>query len=230
VLLAEGHPVHRSILCRLLEREGHCVVAVGEARAALERLGAAPFDVVMIDLRLPGGERAAVVRAARRNDGVRVIGLVGDDAPDSEAGEPGCDLLVRKPVRREAIAAALRPPPRCVGPVDLDEALARAGGSESLLREIAAMLVDSAPRDLAALEQALAAADATRLARGAHSMKGTLGTFGAAAAVAEALELELAAKAQDLVRASAALERLREHVDAVVGALAHLGATAESAR
>jgi CheY-like chemotaxis protein/CHASE3 domain sensor protein len=53
VLVVEDDEVHRESTCRLLEAEDVETVAVGTAAAALDRLGSATFDCMVLDLSLP---------------------------------------------------------------------------------------------------------------------------------------------------------------------------------
>jgi HPt (histidine-containing phosphotransfer) domain-containing protein len=67
-------------------------------------------------------------------------------------------------------------------------------GAEVLPR-MGEAFVGEARRRLATIEAALASADHAAIAASAHALKGSAGTFGARALEAEALALELAAKA-----------------------------------
>jgi DNA-binding NtrC family response regulator len=65
VLLVEDDPNVRLAVASALGDAGHDVVPVGDGTAAIERLSAAAFDVVVTDIRLPGADGLAVFRAAR---------------------------------------------------------------------------------------------------------------------------------------------------------------------
>ncbi len=55
ILVVEDHPLFVQSLVRLLRDRGkHEVVAVGSGEQALEKLSEAKFDVVLIDVSLPG--------------------------------------------------------------------------------------------------------------------------------------------------------------------------------
>jgi HPt (histidine-containing phosphotransfer) domain-containing protein len=74
--------------------------------------------------------------------------------------------------------------------LDRHVALSRVGGDEELLKEIAAIFLDDYPKGLAEIREALAGGDAKKLESAAHSMKGSVGNFGAQAAVESAFRLE----------------------------------------
>ncbi len=64
------------------------------------------------------------------------------------------------------------------------------GDQDAFLREITGIFLEDTPQRIAELEQALAAGDAARFSRAAHSIKGSSANLGATAlrAVAEQLE------------------------------------------
>jgi len=90
------------------------------------------------------------------------------------------------------------------------EALARTDGDADLLREIASLFVEEAPKLLQGLRHALATSDADQTTHLAHSLKGELGCLAAGTAMAQARRLEEMARRKDLAPAGEicdALER-----------------------
>ena len=65
ILIVDDEPKLGRVLGEMLESAGHEVVLAGGGLAALERLAAEPFDVVLTDLRMPEIDGMAVLRAAR---------------------------------------------------------------------------------------------------------------------------------------------------------------------
>jgi HPt (histidine-containing phosphotransfer) domain-containing protein len=108
--------------------------------------------------------------------------------------------------------------------IDLDAALERVGGDFDVLREVAGLFLEESPRLMAAVEQALQTGDGQRLARAAHSLKGSVSTFCARQAYEAARALEAAARnenlsqaARDLVRLSSAIQALAPELSALAG-------------
>ena len=64
ILLVEDEKITRVSLARTLAKAGHDLTVCETAAAALEALDAAPFDVVLTDLRLPRGSGMDVLKAA----------------------------------------------------------------------------------------------------------------------------------------------------------------------
>jgi two-component system sensor histidine kinase/response regulator len=94
----------------------------------------------------------------------------------------------------------------------LDEsvALSRVGGDVELLREVIGLFLDDYPQSLDMIRDAVARGDQSSLERHAHSLKGSVSTFGAEEAFEAALALEKQGRTGDLAQAQDGLHRL-EH-------------------
>ena len=86
--------------------------------------------------------------------------------------------------------------------------LDRVGGDEELLYEIAAIFLEEYPSLLHDIKAAVSGGDAKRLERAAHSLKGSVGNFGAHNATQAAYRLEISGRREDLRDAPKALEDL----------------------
>src|ERR1700724_261887 len=82
----------------------------------------------------------------------------------------------------------------------LDESLAlsRVGGDADLLREVIELFLDDYPHTLENIRSAVAAQDATKIEHEAHSLKGSVSTFGARRAFEAALALEKQGRSKNL--------------------------------
>lgn len=98
---------------------------------------------------------------------------------------------------------------------ELDESVAlnRVGGDVELLREVVGLFLDDYPHSLEKIRDAVAAGDQAGLEHHAHSLKGSVSTFGAKEAFEAALALEKQGRTGDL---SGAAERLRRLEQALV--------------
>ncbi|MER7891646.1 response regulator transcription factor [Micromonospora sp. NPDC094482] len=110
VLLIEDHQTVRDGLQLALTRQGHTVVAVATGEQGLERLHAAPSDVVILDLMLPGMDGFEVCRRIRALGDLPIIMLTArNDDMDVVAGlEAGADDYVVKPVQARVLEARIR--------------------------------------------------------------------------------------------------------------------------
>ena len=107
----------------------------------------------------------------------------------------------------------------------LDVALAQVDGDTELLAEVINLFLSDCPRMLNRIRQAFDRKDASALREAAHSMKGTLGAFGAHAAVGAAYALEQGARDGDLSATPDLYLRLEQEISNILPALAgYLGA------
>jgi HPt (histidine-containing phosphotransfer) domain-containing protein len=83
------------------------------------------------------------------------------------------------------------------------------GDNDEFLREIAGIFLEDTPLRIRELEESLAAGDASKFTRAAHSIKGSSSNLGAAALRAVAEKLEHQSRSQGLGGAASLLGALR---------------------
>ena len=115
ILLAEDNPVNQRLASRLLERRGSVVVVVPDGQAAVDALSNEPFDLVLMDVNMPGlngFEATAAIRNNEKETGshVPIIAMTahamrGDQARCISAGMDG---YVRKPLLMTDLMNAIR--------------------------------------------------------------------------------------------------------------------------
>ncbi|QWF76951.1 response regulator [Amycolatopsis sp. CA-230715] len=110
VLLIEDDPAVRDGLQLALGRQGHAVEVAETGERGLAALAAAPADVVVLDLMLPGIDGFEVCRRIRAGGDLPIIMLTArNDDMDVVAGlEAGADDYVVKPVRPRVLEARIR--------------------------------------------------------------------------------------------------------------------------
>jgi two-component system, sensor histidine kinase and response regulator len=69
ILLAEDNPVNQKLAVRLLEREGHTVVATANGSAAVDAWARESFDLVLMDVQMPELNGYEATRAIREREG-----------------------------------------------------------------------------------------------------------------------------------------------------------------
>lgn len=106
--------------------------------------------------------------------------------------------------------------------LDLKLALARVGGDQELLREIAVLFIEECPRAFAEIQEAIVAGDAAKLENAAHALKGSVANFGARDAVDAAFRLEKMGRAKEISEASGTLGELDAALSAVCAELGTL--------
>jgi signal transduction histidine kinase/CheY-like chemotaxis protein len=110
VLLAEDNPVNALLAKALLGREGCAVERVATGADALEALAAAPFDIILMDMRMPVMDGLEATRRLRAM-GVTtpIVALTANAFEDDRRTclEAGMDDFLTKPIEPAALRAAL---------------------------------------------------------------------------------------------------------------------------
>ncbi len=91
-------------------------------------------------------------------------------------------------------------------------ALSRVGGDSELLQEMAQLFLEECPSQMEAIREAVQKRDPRAIERSAHSLKGSVGNFGATAAQEAAATLETLGRAGDLQSVESALSSLESAI------------------
>jgi two-component system, OmpR family, alkaline phosphatase synthesis response regulator PhoP len=101
------------LVTHYLEREGFTVESVGDGRTALERLRTTAYELLILDVQLPGLDGLALCAEARRDKRTRAVPIVmltarGDEADRIVGLEMGADDYVVKPFSPKELVARVR--------------------------------------------------------------------------------------------------------------------------
>ncbi|GAB4122666.1 MAG: LytTR family DNA-binding domain-containing protein [Rubrivivax sp.] len=113
VLLVDDEPLARARLRRLVaecaDPRAEVAGEAGDARSALAALAQEAFDVVLLDIHMPGDDGLTLARTLRARDGAPAVVFVTAHADHALAAfEVDALDYLTKPVRAERLAAALR--------------------------------------------------------------------------------------------------------------------------
>ncbi|MFZ2500210.1 MAG: PAS domain-containing protein [Methanosarcina sp.] len=115
ILLAEDHPINQKLFVRLLGNKGHQVTLVNNGEEVLDILSRKDFDVVIMDVQMPGMDGLEATRRIRDPaSGVRwheipVIALTARAMKEDEEKclEAGTNYYIPKPLRKEKLFRTL---------------------------------------------------------------------------------------------------------------------------
>ena len=233
VLLAEDNSVNQRLATRLLEREGHAVEIAASGQEALDKLEHGRFDLVLMDVQMPDLDGVEATRRIRERERgahrrVPIVAMTAQaaDGDRKRCLQAGMDAYITKPVHVPELVSILESVVPGENPMkfdletgsdsvgaqlrQLDEAVAlnRVGGDADLLREVAELFLSDYPHLLEEIRSAVSAGNASALEHSAHSLKGSVATFGAQQAFDAALTLEQQGRAGSLAGAGEALQKL----------------------
>ncbi|MBZ5673612.1 MAG: response regulator [Acidobacteriia bacterium] len=114
VLVAEDNMVNQTLARRLLEKRGYEVSVVGDGRAALAAVNSECFDIVLMDIQMPGMdgfEATTAVRLHEQLSGAH-IPIVAMTAHAFKGDQDRClaagmDAYVSKPIRQQELYATI---------------------------------------------------------------------------------------------------------------------------
>jgi CheY-like chemotaxis protein len=113
ILCAEDNPYGRLIIATILKELGHSVDFVGSGDAAVVTAGSGAYDLVLMDVTLPGASGIEATRRIRTlagpAAGIPIIGVSGLSSPDEEARAraAGMNDYIAKPVSPARLAKAI---------------------------------------------------------------------------------------------------------------------------
>ena len=126
ILVVEDEPDIAAIVVDYLRHAGYAVEHQAEGRAALARLLAAPPDLTLLDIMLPGLDGLAILREARRHTQHPIILLTARvEEVDRLIGlELGADDYICKPFSPREVVARAKAVLRRTAPLPTDSAAA----------------------------------------------------------------------------------------------------------
>jgi PAS domain S-box-containing protein len=235
VLLAEDNPVNRTFVEAILAKADVRVTSVPGGREALRALNEGTFDLVFMDVQMPGMDGYEATRELRAKGlAVPVVGLTAHAMRSDRERclAAGMNDYLAKPVTpeellRKVAACTGSGPNGCVegepAPVDLPALRERLQGDETLLAMLAEGVRTTVDELLPEIEAAAKEGDSGALERAAHKLRGGLLVVGAAEAIELAEELERSGREGRTEGAAALAEELRGAVRRLVEYLERAG-------
>jgi signal transduction histidine kinase/ActR/RegA family two-component response regulator/HPt (histidine-containing phosphotransfer) domain-containing protein len=226
VLVVDDGDTNRQLIRLLVERSGARVRTAENGQMALDLVGGARFDVILMDMQMPvmDGYTATITLRERGFTGPIIAltahAMKGDRRKCEQAG---CSGYLSKPVDSEQLLQTLA---ECKKPGRIAIQSDRVGAfhvarepqpirsllptDDAELRAIVSEFLDTLDDKLSAMQQAWDQGDCEELARLAHWLKGAAGTVGFGCLTDPATNLEARAKNRDLQEAESVLLSIHE--------------------
>lgn len=226
VLVVDDNELNRLVAKRMIERSGHLAQTAASGRDALQLLADSSFDVVFIDVEMPGMNGLETTRRIRekfglaKENGPFITAMTAHSMPGDKERflSYGMDDYLPKPLSMENIGNAIRrfqakntdqqpaapspAPSPSAARADTDtlnrkEAMFRFADDEELYLEACQDFLERTPATLAKLFESHESGDFETAMLSAHSIKGNSATIGAEKVATIAHRLEQTLKTRD---------------------------------
>jgi len=227
ILLAEDNAINRELAVRLLGKRGHSVSVAENGKQAVAAVASEAFDVVLMDVQMPemdGFEATAAIRTIEKSRGkhtpiiaMTAHAMKGDRERCLAAG---MDAYISKPIQLDELLEVTESlsgfSTSTEVSVDsgweLEVALARVGGDQVLLADLAKIFCEQSPKLLVAVQNAVAQKNLVDLKCAAHCLRGAIATFAAKDASEAAAKLERFTRPEDFEQSPSAYQDLESKV------------------
>ena len=210
VLVVEDVALNREVVQGLLQRDGHQVWLAEEAEQALAQCAVQRFDLILLDVHLPGMTGVELCKRIRSVDGpnrtARIFALTASVQPALVRGylDAGMDGVLAKPLNldtlRKVMGGQLMTPKPLLEEGAIDWPLLQTHRhllGEQKVQGLLAVLRDSILQHHEALREAIDADDFTEIAHLAHRLAGSADSLGFRALAGALRSLEQAALKND---------------------------------
>jgi PAS domain S-box-containing protein len=207
ILLAEDNALNQDVARHFLTRAGHTVRIAPDGKTALAVLDREPFDLLLLDVHMPGLDGFQVVSALRQRElatgrHLPVVALTARSMKGDRERclQAGMDDYLAKPICREDLFGAIErvmsaqapaePQPAASTPrglLDPVTTLKVCDSDPALLARMVAVFELDAPAYLEKIEAAIRDRDAVGLRESAHRLRGLVSAFSSVTAETAAL-------------------------------------------
>ena len=225
ILVAEDNPVNQALAVRLLEKTGHKVSLAQDGAEAVALAKGERFDVIFMDVQMPGMDGFAATAEIRRHEQERgfhtpIIAMTAHALSGyrDRCLAAGMDDYICKPVKVPELRRLLdrfgaEPENQAQAPAHPElwnpqQALEQADGDTHLLVDVLSIFLEESGKLMDRMRQAVEKGDSPGLEKAAHGLKGELGCIAAAPLLLRARALEEMGRARDLAKAPAILAEL----------------------
>ncbi len=214
ILLAEDDDIGKKVALMMLDRLGYRADVAANGLEAIECVEKGEYDVVLMDLQMPGLDGLEATRRIRETSLPSQPTIIAMTARASGEDRELClaagmDGYLTKPIRKESLQRALldasapagSDAPTIIGNAGVDadrlEVLLQTGGRE-LLTELISIYLDDMPGRLDQLREAVEIEDVETVRTVAHKIKGSSSNLGLAEVALASATLEDVGKNENI--------------------------------
>ncbi len=205
ILLVEDNPANQKLATYVLQDRGHVVEIAGDGQAAIYLTQQKCYDVILMDVQMPGMnglEATAAIRAREHAGGegggnrVPIIAMTAHamKGDREQCLAAGMDAYLSKPIDGQELIALVETLATASSPAavvfDPELALELCSDSRDLLRDMIQCFFDDVEDLFPQMRAALERADLVKIGQMGHRMKGTLIHLGARPAEEASLGVE----------------------------------------
>ncbi len=242
ILVAEDNEFSAELLLEQVTRRGHDAIVIGRGDEVLGRIEEGAFDVLLLDLHLPGLDGFQVIEQIRAREGITgghlpVIAVTARsrDIDRQRCLESGMDDFISKPAKAAVLWALIdrllqatpsaspkaAPGARVAWLDEPSVLLAACGGDPAALAKINRALQSQLPAELARAAAYLEASNAPALRESAHKLCGMIAVISTAGGN-EASALEEFAASGALREAAASFASVKALTETLLAGLSSL--------
>ncbi|MEJ5058941.1 MULTISPECIES: ATP-binding protein [unclassified Pseudomonas] len=225
ILVVEDVALNREVAEGLLQRDGHQVWLAEDAEQALVLCATRTYDLILLDVHLPGMSGVELCKQIRSHDGpnqqTRIFALTASVQPALVRGylDAGMDGILAKPLKlqnlRQVLAGQATAVESELGDESMDWPLLQTHRTllgEQKVQGLLTVLRDSILQHREALSEAIEADDCTEVAQLAHRLAGSCDSLGFRALASVLRTLETAALGSDECAIRSLLPSVQTHV------------------
>lgn len=247
VLLVDDHEPNRRLVESILKRRGHQIQSEEDGDAAIRACREQSYDVVLMDVQMPGRNGFSATRAIREHEKltgghVPIIALTAHalKGDREKCLDAGMDAYLPKPIHANELIglveqtaemhssrdSVIDTPADASGTSDalaaefsIEAALYRMGGEQDLLQEHIGYVLTDVPLLIATIKDAAARSDAKQVEIAAHRLKSLVSSYDHREAIELCQSIESCASEGTVKIAGERMKRLEELMRAFVFAV-----------
>jgi len=234
ILVVEDNTINRKFALSLLKKLGYRVDAAVNGVEAVKILGSISYDVVLMDVRMPGMDGYEATRIIRdgksnvRNHDIPIIAMTAHAMKGDRERclEEGMDDYVSKPIEPQKLVDAIerqlaksssyeeKATARRAIPDDEGSTLPkRFDDDEEFFRELVKLFLQEVPLQIEEMKQAIESSDTGLIRELGHTIKGGAALIDAQSLRDCAFEIEKAGKGRDLNLAGTLVNKLESEYE-----------------